>query len=117
ANEEATDAAAFDEAVTEIAADPAGLAARLFSTRAAGLLGERTAAQARGRISGLLVGLEVAAMRQQLDGAAVTLIGENALSGWYSRALSLLSAADARVLDAERCTIAGLAAAKRVLAG
>jgi 2-dehydro-3-deoxygalactonokinase len=109
------DDAAFDEAVAEIAADPAGLAARLFSTRASGLLRGMAAPAARSRISGLLVGLEVAAMQAAWSNAPVVLIGASAVSASYRRALTLLGAPQTEVLEADLCSLAGLAAARKLI--
>lgn len=111
-----TDERAFADALAEIAADPAGLAASLFSTRAAGLLRGMTPAQARGRISGLLIGLEIAAMRREL-GRGVTLLGETGLARRYAGALALLGLEDVRMADPTACTLAGLAAAKDLVEG
>ena len=56
----ALDRAAFAGAVTDAMTAPQKLAARLFAIRAAGLLEGLPEAEARGRLSGLLIGLELA---------------------------------------------------------
>lgn len=111
------DEGAFAEAVTESASAPGALAAWLFSTRAQGLLGTLRPAEALARISGLLVGMEVCAMRAAWIERPLVLIGAPALCGLYARALTLLGARPPALIDAERCTLAGLAAARRLLAG
>ena len=111
---EAFDDAAFAQAVAEIAADPAALGASLFSIRAAGLLGHVAPEASRARLSGLLIGAELAAMRALRQDGAVILIGEPALCRLYERGLTALGIA-ARTVDAEACTLAGLAAARRAL--
>lgn len=111
------DEEAFAEAVTEAAAAPGALAARLFATRARGLLGTLRPAEALARISGLLIGIEVGAMRAAWIDRPLMLVGAPALCGRYSRALTLLGARTPPIVDAETCTLAGLAAAHRLLAG
>jgi 2-dehydro-3-deoxygalactonokinase len=111
---EGFDAAAFAQAVVEIAADPAALGASLFSIRAAGLLGHVAPEASRARLSGLLIGSELAAARALRQDGSVTLIGEPALCRLYERGLAALGVA-ARTVDAEACTLAGLAAARRAL--
>ncbi|CAG0969007.1 MAG: 2-dehydro-3-deoxygalactonokinase [Rhizobiaceae bacterium] len=115
-DETEADDGAFAEAVTEGGAAPGALAAWLFSTRAQGLLGTLRPAEALGRISGLLIGMEVCAMRAAWIERPLVLIGAPALCDRYSRALTLLGARPPAVIDAERCTLAGLAAAHRFLA-
>ncbi len=110
-----TDGAAFDAAVAMAAGDPASLAAHLFGTRPAGLLGSLGPSQARGRISGLLIGQEVAAMRGAWMGERVALIGASALSARYRQALEGLGCRDVETLDSAACTVAGLVAARRLL--
>jgi len=85
------------------------LAASLFETRAAQLIGGRTAGWARAFLSGLLIGCEVASMLSMLEPAAdaVTLIGEPALVALYLRALADFGVT-AHALDGDRCVLAGL---------
>jgi 2-dehydro-3-deoxygalactonokinase len=111
------DEGAFADAVTEAAGAPAALAAWLFSTRARGLVGTLRPAEALARISGLLIGMEVAAMRAAWIDRPLVLVGTPALCGRYALALTLLGARTPAIVDAERCTLAGLSAAHRVLAG
>ncbi len=111
------DDGAFAEAVTEAAAAPGALAAWLFSTRARGLVGTMRPAEALGRISGLLIGMEVCNMRAAWIERPLALIGAPVLCNRYARALALLGATAPAIVDAERCTLAGLAAAHRLLAG
>ena len=105
---------AFDSAVRDAATDAAGLAANLFAIRASSLLGESRPAAARSRLSGLLVGIEVAAMLPLFENAKVAIIGQHQLGELYARAIGLLGGSS-RVLDAERCTLAGLAVARRLV--
>ena len=85
------------------------LAASLFETRAAQLIGGRSAGWARAFLSGLLIGAEIASMLSMLDPAheTVTLIGEPALAALYVRALADRGVT-AHALDGDRCVLAGL---------
>jgi 2-dehydro-3-deoxygalactonokinase len=88
----------------------AGLARRgalsslLFEARGAQLVNGKSAGWARGFVSGVLIGAEIAAMEPH---GRVTAIAEPALAARYARALSR-SGLEAARLDAEECTIAGL---------
>lgn len=113
--EKAMDEGAFDDAVTMAATEPAAIGSRLFSIRAATLLGGLSEAQARSRLSGLLIGTEVASMLPVLHGGRVAIVGADALSGAYRKSLALLGAGRAELHDAEGCTLAGLTAARRLL--
>ena len=57
------DDAAFDAGVSDALARPERIGARLFGIRAEGLIAELSAAAARARLSGLLIGMELAAAR------------------------------------------------------
>jgi 2-dehydro-3-deoxygalactonokinase len=105
---EGWDDAAFDAAVGDAIARPERLAARLFALRAEGLVAGLAPAAARARLSGLLIGVELAATRGYWLGQRVTLIGAAGLSAAYARALSA-QGVEARGLAASDCTLAGLA--------
>ncbi|GGL51993.1 2-dehydro-3-deoxygalactonokinase [Wenxinia marina] len=104
------DDAAFAEAVEDARAAPERLAARLFPLRAEGLLHGQTAAVARARLSGLLIGAELAAARPYWLGQRVGLIGEGTLAGRYRAALEA-QGVPVETADADAVTLAGLAAA------
>ncbi|RYH00775.1 2-dehydro-3-deoxygalactonokinase [Salipiger sp. IMCC34102] len=106
------DDAAFRAAIDDAMTAPAQLTARLFSLRAEGLLHGLEAGTARARLSGLLIGLELAAMRPYWLGQNVALIGEGGLTERYAAALTAVGAAPA-VTDATRVTLAGLTRARR----
>lgn len=76
----------------------------LFAARAAQLREGRTPGWAKGYLSGLLIGHELAAAG---DGAAVTLIGAPGLTDAYARACDHQGRAH-RTLDGDACVIAGL---------
>jgi 2-dehydro-3-deoxygalactonokinase len=98
---------AFDLALSEALSRPERLAARLFTLRAEGLLDGLPPVEARARLSGLLIGAELAAARPYWLGQRVTLIGSSGLAAAYARALAAQGVA-ARTLDVAACTLAGL---------
>jgi 2-dehydro-3-deoxygalactonokinase len=86
----------------------ADLAASLFEIRTAQLLLDRTQGWARGFLSGLLIGDEVATIvRTRAIRSAVTVIGERSLSALYQQALRHHGLETAE-LDGDRCVVAGL---------
>jgi 2-dehydro-3-deoxygalactonokinase len=102
------DEAAFDAGLSDAISRPEKIAARLFSLRAEGLVAGLAPAAARSRLSGLLIGIELAAARPYWLGQRVTLIGAEKLSAAYARAL-LAQGVEAQTLPATACTLAGLA--------
>lgn len=106
---DAWDDAAFDQGLSDALSRPDRIAARLFSLRAEFLLHGLTPAQARARLSGLLVGIELAGSKPYWLGQKVILIGAPALAANYTRALKAQGLA-AETLDATACTLAGLTA-------
>lgn len=104
------DDAAFATGVDQAISRPEGLAAALFSLRAEGLLDGLDPDAARARLSGLLIGAELASMRPYWLGQQVAMIGAQALSKAYATALTAqgVPVAQAR---AEDMTLAGLTAA------
>lgn len=101
------DDAAFDSAVSDALSKPEKLGARLFSLRAEGLIAGLTPQAAKARLSGLLIGTELAAAKPYWLGQRVTLIGAEKLSAAYLRALRT-QGIEAQRLNATECTIAGL---------
>jgi len=106
---EGFDGAAFDAGVDEALSRPNDLAARLFRLRAEGLLHGLSPVAARSRLSGLLIGAELAAAKPYWLGQPVALVGAEGLSSAYARALAAQGVA-ARILPATDCTLAGLSA-------
>ncbi|MEP5731012.1 MAG: 2-dehydro-3-deoxygalactonokinase [Sulfitobacter sp.] len=111
---EGWDDATFDFAIEEALSKPEKLAARLFSIRAGDLLDATPPEVSRARLSGLLLGAELAAARPYWLGMNIAILGANALSAPYARALKT-QGAPATIADAERMTLAGLTAAYRQL--
>ena len=109
------DDAAFLEATSDSRSHPARVAGRLFGLRAEGLLHGLSPATARARLSGMLIGMELAATRPYWLGQDVAVIGAGRVSSAYATALSAQGVA-ARTLPVEGMTLAGLSAARATLA-
>ena len=101
------DAAAFDAALSDALSNPEKLAARLFSLRAQAVLGDPCPVAARSRLSGLLIGIELAAAKPYWLGQPVILIGAPDLCAAYGRALGSQGVSPSQ-LGAAACTLAGL---------
>jgi 2-dehydro-3-deoxygalactonokinase len=108
---EGWDAGAFEQAVSDALSRPEAVAARLFSIRAEALLRGLDAGSARARLSGALIGLELAGARPYWLGQNVALIGAPKLSAIYASALAA-QGVPAEVADGAAMTRAGLAAAR-----
>ena len=104
------DIAAFDAAVHAALETPEIVATELFEIRADGLLKGFDASKAKSRLSGLLIGFELAATRDIWNGTAVYLIGASDLTRNYAQALACAGIA-AKAHDATDLTLAGLIAA------
>jgi 2-dehydro-3-deoxygalactonokinase len=101
------DAAAFDQGLAEALARPEQIATRLFSLRAEFLLHGMTPAQARAKLSGLLIGIELAGATTYWRTHNLLLVGSPDLASSYARALAS-QGVHAALLDATACTLAGL---------
>ena len=101
----------FAQAVEAALARPERLAARLFGLRAEGLLEGLAPERARARLSGTLIGAELASARPHWLGRDVVLIGAPAIAEPYRAALAFSGIA-ARSADATGMTLAGLVAAR-----
>lgn len=106
-----SDEAAFDDAVGEAISRPEAMAATLFNIRAEAILNHQPGETGAARLSGLLIGAELAASRPYWLGQAVAIIGADALSGRYARALAD-QGVTADIAPARDMTLAGLAAAR-----
>lgn len=110
------DDAFFAAGLRAALAEPHGLISSLFSIRAGGLLlgqGKRAAAA---RLSGMLIGHEIAAMRALARDAGMVLIASGRMGALYAAALSLAGLAFDSV-DADDAVRRGLTAAARTLFG
>ncbi|MCU0907916.1 MAG: 2-dehydro-3-deoxygalactonokinase [Rhodobacteraceae bacterium] len=108
------DDAAFAAAVDDALSQPARLTANLFGLRASALLDGLSPVTARSRLSGWLIGMELAASCPWWLGQPILILGAAALSDLYQRALAQQGAA-ADTLDADAMTLAGLTAARATL--
>lgn len=106
------DETAFLEAISDGLSRPEKLAARLFAIRAGDLLHGLAPAVARARISGALIGAELAAARPYWLGQQLAVIGPDALARTYASALGQ-QGAPVTLTDADAMTLAGLTAAYR----
>ena len=104
---EGWDDAAFDAGLSDALQNPEKIASRLFSLRAEFLLHGLTPARARARLSGLLIGIELAGSKPCWLGQRVILVGAPALAANYTRALTAQGLTP-ETLDATACTLAGL---------
>jgi 2-dehydro-3-deoxygalactonokinase len=109
---EGWDDAAFDEGVRDGVERPESVGAGLFALRAEGLIAGLGPAAARARLSGLLIGQELAGTRGWWLGLRVVLIGAEGLSALYARALAA-QGVQARIIPARDAVIAGLTTARR----
>jgi 2-dehydro-3-deoxygalactonokinase len=100
----------FERAILSAYKNPENLAASLFSIRAASLVSGLAAASANARLSGLLIGAELAATRLFRSSYAVTVIGNGMQAERYGEALNMLGCASSLVA-ADTVTLAGLRAA------
>ena len=104
------DDAAFGEAVADSMSKPEALASRFFSLRAESLLLQASGDAARARLSGLLIGAELAAARPYWLGQEIAIVGDAKLAAHYATALAAQGTTP-HVADGTACTLAGLAAA------
>lgn len=113
---------AFDEgAALLLAHDGLALAQALFSVRCRQVSGDLTAGDAVSFLSGIIVAADVRdvglpLMRRHAVANPAMIIGERPLAELYARTLRAFGV-PSRVLDAGDCTLKGLDACRRLLAG
>ncbi|MBO9446840.1 2-dehydro-3-deoxygalactonokinase [Ruegeria sp. R14_0] len=107
------DADAFADAVADALSKPEQLAARLFGLRAADLLHDQDKGTARAKLSGMLIGAELAATRPYWLGQQLAIIGAEEISQIYAGALQLQGAL-VDTVNATQCTLAGLSQARKL---
>ena len=108
------DLPAFDAGLRAASERP--LPGALFGLRAESLLEGLAPAAARSRLSGLLIGQELAGLPEHWQGLPVCVIGDGEAAERYRHALATLGIA-AQTLGAEQVTLAGLAAAHQYIGG
>lgn len=112
--EQGWDPESFGAAVKETLDAPQTIATRLFGLRAEMLIGDLSSAMATSQLSGMLIGIELAATRAYWQDNSVGLIGASALCAKYQMALEA-EGVDVTVLDNKALTLAGLVnAAERI---
>ncbi len=99
--------AAFLSGVESSIEHPDKLLNECFSIRAQSLLENLEDAEARSRLSGLLIGAELAGAREYWQGSNIALIGDLGLSELYAQALALMSV-ETKTYDPKAVTLAGL---------
>lgn len=110
------DDTAFHDALMDTLSRPERISSDLFSLRAAGLLHNLSPAAARARLSGLLIGSELAGARPYWLGQQVAVIGAGELSDLYVDVLAK-QGVPARQVQADTTTLDGLIAAYHRLKG
>lgn len=106
-----SDADAFTAAVAEILSKPEALGSSLFSIRAASLLEGQSPETGASRLSGILIGAELAASKPYWLGQQVAIIGAPELAEHYKSALASLGV-QAQTVSAREMTLAGLGATR-----
>ena len=104
---------AFDQGVAEMLTHPESLTSRLFSLRADNLVNATPGAELRARLSGMLIGTELAGCREYWSDKTVTLVGAAKLTGLYAQAMSALNT-DVDLMDGDAMTLSGLVASYRI---
>lgn len=108
------DPAAFQNALAQALDRPEAVPQHLFPLRAAALLHGLDAAQGAGRLSGLLIGAEIAAARGMWQERRVAVIGAPELASLYVRGLTM-AGADAYQMDGAALVLTGLTSAASAL--
>ncbi|ETX16482.1 2-keto-3-deoxy-galactonokinase [Roseivivax halodurans JCM 10272] len=109
------DANAFAEGLDRGLSRPEALSSSLFTLRAESLLRDLGPEASRARLTGLLIGTELASVRPYWLGQDVRVVGEPDMAEAYSRALESQGVAP-KILDSEEMTLAGFRAAHEALA-
>ncbi|WP_244479308.1 MULTISPECIES: 2-dehydro-3-deoxygalactonokinase [unclassified Rhizobium] len=107
---------AFGAAVAEAMAHPGMATNLLFTVRSGQLLHGHGPTDAKARLSGLMIGLEIAGATTLTDDAKapISLVASGPLAGLYAQALAAAGLTSARI-DADEAVRGGLAAAARAL--
>ena len=108
------DEGTFLEALSQTMSRPERLAGQLFSLRAAQLVHNTDAQSLRTRLSGLLIGAELASTKPYWLGQNIALIGAKAVSQPYLAGLAA-QGVDVVCADATDMTLAGIKAARTLL--
>ncbi len=104
---------AFAQGVADSLEHPEKLTSRLFSLRAESLVNAIPGAELRARLSGMLIGAELAGCREFWSDKTVTMIGDAKLTGLYAQAMSALNSS-VDLVDGDAMTLSGLVANYRI---
>ena len=115
-NSEGWSDAAFEDGLSTAMTRPEALAARLFNIRASQLLEDTAQDTGRARLSGLLIGAELAATKPYWLGQNVAIVGSAPLAGHYTTALRG-QGVPVTETDPVAMTLAGLTAGYKKLKG
>ena len=110
----AWDESSFASAVELGMGDPGTISAHLFSIRSESLLRGLGPAAAAARLSGLLIGAELASVRHLRSSGELIVLGSGKAGSAYRSALQVAGVAF-RSLDAEQAVLDGLGHARRLL--
>ncbi|WP_411033220.1 2-dehydro-3-deoxygalactonokinase [Shinella sp. BYT-45] len=109
------DSAAFRAAVARMVEKPALATSQLFSVRAGSLIAGLSPQDAKARLSGTLIGLEIAGARSLVaEGTPVALVVSGGLGALYEAALAAAGLSPT-VIDADTAVRNGLAAGAKAL--
>jgi 2-dehydro-3-deoxygalactonokinase len=108
------DESAFQDGVALALSQPEKTASELFRLRAADLLAGTSKPALKSRLSGLLIGMELAAAKPYWLGLEIALIGDPKLTALYDAALQA-QGLSARAHSGDTLTLSGLSAAYREL--
>ena len=109
------DSAAFRAAVSRMVANPALATSQLFSVRAGALIAGLSPDDAKARLSGTLIGLEIAgALSHAAEGTPVALVVSGGLGALYREALAAAGLSPS-IIDADTAVRNGLSAGAKAL--
>ncbi|WP_394197273.1 2-dehydro-3-deoxygalactonokinase [Litoreibacter albidus] len=111
---EGFDSGVFKDALTDAMSRPQSVTAALFGLRAGALVADMSPVAARSRLSGLLIGAELAGARPYWLGQNVAIIGDGGLSDLYRSALQE-QGVDTACANVEATTLSGLKSAFETL--
>jgi len=101
---------AFKKGVQDAFDNPVKFTSELFSVRAQDILGSGAPSFGKARLSGLLIGSELAGTREWWQGQQVMLLGDSLLQALYQLAMEQINI-NVVLADATQMTLAGLTAA------
>ena len=116
AKEESWDDIAFEDAMSDTMSSPQNLTFKLFGLRADSMLNGLTTIEARSKLFGMLIGLELSGAKPFWLGQQIAIVGEPGLSRLYESALASLHV-PAQVENGERMMLSGFKIAHDKISG